>query len=247
MISMTSMIRVNALAGMACLALLVASGIAGGQNERDKKDKPAQAAPSVISADRGKFRILSNGQVVGTEEFSVTQNGAEWISKASVELKVAGEGNTQVSGELRLSPAGKPLGYVWSSQGPKKTTGTIVFAEGSADMELRTEGEQPFTQEFLLDTPIVVILDNNFYHHYGLLARLYDWKTKGVQTFSVLIPQDLATGKVTVEWAGPKDLDGVKAELLRVRSSDLEIELYVSGGRLIQLAVPAAKAEIRRE
>jgi hypothetical protein len=92
-----------------------------------------------------------------------------------------------------------------------------------------------------------VILDNNCYHHYGLLARVYDWNAKGVQTFTVLSPQDLAAGKVTVEWAGPRDLDGVKAELLRVRSSDLEIELYVSAGKLVQMAVPVSKAEIRRD
>ena len=232
---------------MACIALLAAPGTASAQNERDKKDKPAPAAPSVVVVDRGKFRILSGGQQVGTEEFSTTQNGAEWLSKSTVEIKAAGAGSSKVTTELRLSPDGKPLGYVWSGQGEKKVTGTITFKEGSADMELKTEGEQPFTQEFLLDSPRVVILDNNCYHHYGLLARLFDWNAKGVQTFTVLSPQDMATGKVTVEWAGPTDLDGVKTELLRVRSSDLEVELYVSNGRLIRLVVPGANAEIRRE
>jgi hypothetical protein len=114
-------------------------------------------------------------------------------------------------------------------------------------MELRAESGAPFTQEFQFDSPQVVILDNNLYHHYALLARLFDWNAKGVQTFSVLIPQDLTPGTLTVEWAGPRDLDGIKTELLRVRSSDLEIELYVADGKLVRMIVPESKAEIRRE
>lgn len=234
------------LAAAAC-ALLLGFGSAAGQKEPEQKDKPAPVAPALLAAERGKFRILISGQQVGTEEFSIARNGAEWLSKSSVEIKTPAAGSSKVTAELRLSPDGRPLGYQWTGLGDKKVSGTIVFKEGSADMELKTEGQQPFTQEFLLDAARVVILDNNCYHHYGLLARVYDWNAKGVQTFTVLSPQDLAAGKVTVEWAGPRDLDGVKAELLRVRSSDLEIELYVSAGKLLQMAVPISKAEIRRE
>ncbi|MBI3484207.1 MAG: hypothetical protein HY012_03515 [Acidobacteria bacterium] len=238
--------RLDAVAAAVC-AMLVLSWSAAGQNEQASKNKAAPAAPAVVTADRGKFRIISNEQHVGTEEFSVAPSGAEWISRGSVEIKVPGAGTTQVTGELRLAADGRPLGYQWTSQGDKKTTGTIVFEGTTAEMELRVEGEQPFTQEFRFDSPQVVILDNNLYHHYGMLARFFDWNAKGVQTFSVLIPQDMATGKVTVEWAGPRDLDGLKTELLRVRSSDLEIELYVSAGKLVRVAVPISKAEIRRE
>lgn len=227
--------------------LLALPWSAAAQDDRGGKSNPAPAAPGVVTADRGKFRLLYDGQQVGTEEFAVTPSGSEWISRGSVEIKVPGGATTQVSGELRLAADGRPLEYQWSSQGPKKISGAIKFAAGSARMELRTEGSAPFTQEFQFDSPLVVILDNNLYHHYGLLARLYNWNTKGAQTFSVLIPQDLTPGTVTVEWGGPQELDGSKVELLRVKSADLEIELYVSDGRLVRLAVPTSKAEIRRE
>ncbi len=239
--------RWNAVIAAACALLLVMSWSALGQNERESKQKAAPAAPRVVSAERGKFRIFSDGQQVGTEEFSIAPSGAEWISKGSVELKVPGAGSAQVTGELRLAADGRPLGYNWTNQSAKKNTGTLVFDGANAEMDLRSDGGPPFTQVFQFDSPQVVILDNNLYHHYGLLARLFDWNAKGVQTFSVLIPQDMATGKVTVEWAGPRDLEGVKAELLRVRSSDLEIELYVSELRVVRLVVPTSKAEIRRE
>lgn len=244
--------RLVAVTAVACAMLLAphaGSWSTAGQDERGSKSKATQTAPrgGVVTADRGKFRILSDGQHVGTEEFAVTPSGGDWISRGSVDIKVPGAGTIQVTGELRLAADGRPLGYQWTSQGAKKSSGAIVFEGRSAKMELRAEGGQPFTQEFQFDSPQVIILDNNLYHHYGLLARLYDWNAKGVQTFSVLIPQDLTPGTITVEWAGPREWDGVKAELLRVRSSDLEIELYVAEGRLMRMDVPVSKAEIRRE
>lgn len=239
--------RWNAVAVAVCAMLLVLSWSAAGQNERENKKKAVPATTGVVSADRGKFRIFSDGQQVGTEEFSVAPSGANWISRGSAEIKVPGEPTSQVSGELRLAADGRPLSYQWTSQGPKKNSGAIVFEGNTAKMELRAEGGAPFTQEFQFDSPQVVILDNNLYHHYALLARLFDWNAKGVQTFSVLIPQDLTPGTVTVEWAGPRDVDGIKTELLRVRSSDLEIEMYVTEGKLLRLVVPDSKAEIRRE
>jgi hypothetical protein len=239
--------RWNAVAAAVCAMLLVLPWSAAGQNERENKKKAVPATTGVVSADRGKFRIISDGQQVGTEEFSVVPSGADWISRGSVEIKVPGAGTTQVTGELRLAADGRPLSYQWTSQGPKKNSGAIVFEGSTAKMELRAESGPPFTQEFQFDSPQVVILDNNLYHHYALLARLFDWNAKGVQTFAVLIPQDLTPGTVTVEWAGPRDLDGIKTELLRVRSSDLEIELYVTDGKLVRMIVPDSKAEIRRE
>jgi hypothetical protein len=232
---------------LTCAMLLLVAWNAAAQAGRESKSKATQTAPGVVAPDRGKFRLLSEGQQVGTEEFSVTPNGADWISSGSVEIKVPGAATTLVRGELRLAANGRPLSYRWSSRGPKNISGTIVFEGASAKLELRTDDGQPFAQEFQFESPQVVILDNNLYHHYGLLARLYDWNAKGVQAFSVLIPQDLTPGTVSVEWGGPQEFDGIKTELLRVKSADLEIELYVSGGRLIRLAVPASKAEIRRE
>ncbi len=239
--------QLNAVAAAVCAMLLVLSWSAAGQKAGDTKKKASPAASGVVSADRGKFRIFSDGQQVGTEEFSVAPSGADWISRGSVEIKVPGAPTTQVSGELRLAADGRPLSYQWTSQGPKKNSGAIAFEGTTAKMELRAEGGPPFTQEFQFDSPQIVILDNNLYHHYALLARLFDWNAKGVQAFAVLIPQDLTPGTVTVEWAGPRDLDGIKAELLRVRSSDLEIEMYVTEGKLLRLVVPDSKAEIRRE
>lgn len=115
-------------------------------------------------------------------------------------------------------------------------------------MTLRLEDAQPFVQELSFGTPRVLVLDNNIYHHYAILARLYDWNAKGVQTFSVLIPQDMTPGSITAESAGTQTLDGSALELLRARTPDLELNLYLDANhRLVRLTVPSAKAEVRRE
>jgi hypothetical protein len=115
-------------------------------------------------------------------------------------------------------------------------------------MSLELEGAKPFVQDFTFGSPRVVILDNNLYHHYALLARLYDWNARGAQTFPVLIPQEMTPGMIAVEALGPQQVDGAALELLRVRTADLEINLYFDASRrLVRLDVPTSKAVIVRE
>ena len=91
------------------------------------------------------------------------------------------------------------------------------------------------------------MLDNNLYHQYAILARLYDWEKKGAQTFSVLVPQELTPGTVTVDSLGEQELSGKKVEELRVSTEDNEIDLFLDGAKLLRVVAPAANAEIIRE
>jgi len=93
----------------------------------------------------------------------------------------------------------------------------------------------------------VAILDDNLYHQYTLLARLYDWDKKGAQTFSVLVPQEMTPGTVTVESLGSQEFGGKKVEELRVQTEDLEVDLFLDGRRVVRLVAPASNAEIIRE
>jgi hypothetical protein len=91
------------------------------------------------------------------------------------------------------------------------------------------------------------VLDNNLYHQYALLARLYEWDKKGAQTFSVLVPQEMTPGTVTVDSMGDQELSGKKVQELRVRTEDNEIDLFLDGPKLMRVVAPAANAEIIRE
>jgi hypothetical protein len=205
------------------------------------------AAALAFAPDKGKFKILVNGQPAGTEEFSLSANGGNWIARGNAEIQTP-QGATHVTGNLELRSDGVPVRYEWTMQGAKKASSTIVFNGATANVELRMEGARPYTQQFTFNSDRVVVLDNNMYDQYAILARLYDWDKKGAQTFSVIVPQEMTPGNVTVESLGKQDAgSGEKLEQLRVKTEDIEINLFVDGQRLVRIVSPSANAEIVRE
>jgi hypothetical protein len=226
---------------IAGVALSAGAAHAAGQG------KAASGPTTGLTEDRGKFRAYLDGQPAATEEFSISRSGSEWVCRGSSQVKLPEGGTEEVSGELRLAGDGSPRAYTWTAKGSKKASGATEFSGNTARMQLQAEGTQGFTQEFTFESGRVLVLDNNLYHHYAVLARLFDWNAKGVQTFSVLIPQDLTPGSITVEWAGPQEFAGTMYDVLRVKSADLDLELYVKGGRLDRIYVPTAKVDVRRE
>jgi hypothetical protein len=205
---------------------------------------PEKKEPMV--PDKGKFRILVNGQAVGKEEFEIGPSGGAWSAHGNSEIQTP-QGVTKVNGTLTFHPDGSPTHYDWATQGVKKASSTIAFKGTAASVQLQMEGARPFTQDFTFNTALVVVLDNNLYHHYELLARLYDRDAKGPQTFSVLVPQEMTPGSVTVDSMGKQDSGGKQLEELRVRTEDNEIDLYLDGEKLMRLVAPSANAEIVRE
>jgi hypothetical protein len=138
--------------------------------------------------------------------------------------------------------------YEWTMQGAKKAASTIAFTGTTANVELRMEGARPYTQQFTFNSDRVLVLDNNMYDQYAILARLYDWDKRGAQTFSVIVPQEMTPGSVTVESLGKQETgSGEKLEQLRVKTEDLEINLFLDGQRLVRIVSPSANAEIIRE
>jgi len=199
-----------------------------------------------LAADKGTFKILVSGQQIGKEEFTIAPNGGDWSAHGSTEIQ-SPKGNTHVTGNLVVHADGIPVRYEWSTQGAKKASATIGFAGVTATVELHLEGAKPFTQQFTFAAPLVVVLDDNLYYQYTFLARLYDWDKKGEQTFSVLVPQEMTPGTVTVDSMGEQVVNGQKVQELRVRTEDNEIDLFLDGPKLVRLVAPAANAEIIRE
>lgn len=232
------------------LAALLSIAWPAAAQKSGKKEAPKVAAPAAFSEDKGRFRVVVDGQPAGTEDFSITRSGSDWMARGTVEIPAEGGGVSKLSGRLRFAADGSPIQYEydWSPHGGKKIAANITFQDGTARVESQMEGTQSFVQEFKFDTPRVAILDNNLYHQYAILARLYDWKKKGSQSIPVLIPQDQTPGTISVEWVGPQEVGGIKADVLRVHSADLEIDVYYdSARRVVRLAVPASKAEVLRE
>ena len=147
-----------------------------------------------------------------------------------------------------LQSDGTPISYEWSAAAEKTNGAHILFANGVAKITLEMQGARPFEQDLSFGAPVIAVLDNNLYHQYAVLARVYDWSKRGVQSFPVLIPQELTPGSIHVEATSAASSGGKSYEGLRVTTSDLEVLLALdSNHRLMRLEVPAAKVSVVRE
>src|SRR6202040_3145223 len=134
----------------------------------------ASNAATVLTSEKGKFRIEVNGQEMGQEEFEINPSGDDWGAHGTSEIRTA-QGIEHVSGTLELRADGTPVRYQWSMQGARTASADIAFRGPRAIIEPHVEGSAPFTQQFTLKPPQIIVLDNNLYHQYAVLARLYDW------------------------------------------------------------------------
>lgn len=206
------------------------------------------AGPSVFQQDKAKLNILLDGKSVGKEEFELKPSGAGWVAHGSTELNPPSGPTARVNGTLTLQPDGIPIAYEWTSQAEKTNGAHITFANGVAKITLEMQGARPFEQDLTFNAPLVVVLDNNLYDQYAVLARIYDWSKRGAQVFPVLIPQELTPGTITAEANGAVSAGGKSYEGLRITTSDLEVQLYLdSSHRLMRLEAPAAKVSVVRE
>jgi hypothetical protein len=209
--------------------------------------KPVDAA-SVLAPDRGKLRITINGQVVGAEEFEISPSGEAWLARGSMSAHVSGGAEIKASGQLKLSSDGAPLRYEWSAQAQKKATGSVEFEGGTAKCSADLGAASPMRKDFSFGSPRIAVLDNNLYYQYGVLARLYDWKAGGKQSFPVLIPQDMVPGTVDVESFGAPQMQKTEHDALRVSTPDLEIIVFLDANhRMMRLEVPSSNVTIERE
>jgi hypothetical protein len=212
---------------------------------------PAQknaAMTSVLQQDKGKFNILLDGKSVGKEEFEIAPNGGGWLAKGTTQINTGDGPATQVTGNLTLQSNGAPMAYDWVSKSDKTNSAHIVFANGVAKIALEVQGAKPYEQELTFNSPLITVLDNNLYHHYAVLARIYDWSKRGPQSLPVLIPQEITPGTITAEATGSATSGGKTYEGLRVTTSDIEVLLLLDQNhRLMRLEVPAMKVVVARE
>src|SRR5262249_42131153 len=197
--------------------------------------------------DKGKFSLLVDGKSLGQEEFEIAPSAVGWMARGTTTIKTE-NGDTRVTGNLALEPDGAPISYDWTAQTDKTNGAHILFANGTAKIMLEMQGSRPYEQDLSFGTPLVAVLDNNLYHQYAVLARVYDWSKGGVQQLPVLIPQELTPGSITLEAVGSASAEGKTYEALKVTTGDVEILLLLDNKRkLMRLEVPAAKVSVVRE
>lgn len=227
------------------LVLLLASTALAVANQ--KKGATA-TAPSVFLPEKGRFNIQLNGQTVGHEDFEISPAGGGWSAHGTSDLKPPDSPSARVTGTLTLQPNGAPITYEWTAQTGKTNGAHILFANGTAKITLEMQGARPFEQDFSFGSALIAVLDNNLYHQYAVVARIYDWSKGGAQTLPVLIPQELTPGSINLQATGSVTVAGNSYEGLRVSTADLEVQLFLdSNHRLMRLEVPAAKVSVIRD
>jgi hypothetical protein len=233
------------IVGLASVA--IAAGIASAARLHRPSHAASVRTGSAVQLvpDKGKFRILANGKEAGQEDFEITPSGGGWIVRGNSTIQTA-KGPAHINGTLQLKADGSPVRYDWATDGDKKAAATVTFNGAAAEIALNVANTNPYRQQLSFST-MPVVLDNNLYDQYAVLAGLYDWSKKGVQTFSVLVPQSLAPGTISVESLGKQDADGKQMDELRVKSDDLELDLFLDKGRLMRIDVPGSNAEIVRD
>lgn len=226
-----------------CFVILALAASALTLAYAEKRD-PASAA---LQPDKGKFSLLLDGKSIGREEFEIAPSGGGWLARGTTTVQTE-KGDAKVTGNLTLQSDGAPVSYDWTAQTEKSSGAHILFANGIAKITLEMQGARPYEQDLTFGSPLIAILDNNLYHQYAVLARLYDWSKGGAQQLPVLIPQELTPGTITLEATGSASSQGKTYEGLRVTSSDLEILLLLdSKHKLMRLEVPSAKVSVVRD
>ena len=177
--------------------------------------------------------------------------GSGWVARGDTSNIQSPDGVTHVTGTLDLHADGTPGTLRMVHDGHKESFGhNLDFSGPMATIKLHLDGKTACSRTKAVHIPIlrkIAILDNNLYSQYVVLADLYDWDKKGAQTFSVLVPQELTPGSVTVESAGSQNVDGKRLEELTVKTEDLEVDLYLDGKRLVRIAAPSTNAETIRD
>jgi len=129
-------------------------------------------AGSVFSPDKGKLNILLDGKSVGREEL-----------RSPLPAAVGSQRHHQNQSSPRrclhrhrhahASADGAPISYEWTSK--LKTNGAhILFANGIAKSPSRCRGPTLLSRISPWFS-FIVVLDNNLYYQYAVLARVYDW------------------------------------------------------------------------
>jgi hypothetical protein len=196
--------------------------------------------------DEGSFRISINGKEVGTETFSIRQNGsgesAVIIAVGRVVLD-ADRGPQELSSELQVGGRTlRPAAYEVRVQGSgaERITGRVVGGRFSAQI-VSPAGES--MREYLAGDG-AILADDGVAHHYYFLAN----RLKGASArVPMIIPRQSkqVTAQVNVTGEVKLTVGGTEVDARRISvtpGTGQERIIWVDAqGRVLRMEVPASK------
>lgn len=195
--------------------------------------------------DEGSFRISIGGKEVGTETFSIRQNGtgegAVIIAVGRVVLD-ADQGPQELSSELQVGGRSlRPAAYEVRVQGSdaERITGRVVGGRFSAQI-ISPAGES--MREYLAGDG-AVLADDGVAHHYYFLARRLQGSSARIP---MIIPRQSRQVIAQVKVTGTEEISvgGTTIETRRISitpgASQERIVWVDPEGRVVRMEIPAS-------
>lgn len=194
----------------------------------------------------GRLRILLNGQPIGSERYEITGTATEIHARGELEIKVEGTTVRQTA-SLLLSGDLSPRMYEWKMEEPEKTWRRVEFSGTQGTLRYPLGEGKEDQQVFDFGTSRVAVL--GLYHHFLLLARLYDFSKGGPQSIRVFVPQTGQPGLALVELKGVEtqtvDAQPQAVRQLSITTEDSQVLLWVTeSGRFVRLQAPLENVEV---
>jgi len=215
---------------------------------------PPPVAPGSSLNDQGVFRLFLAGRRIGSEKFAIQSTADQTSAQAETEFQIDKEGKPvliKTTSGLILNSQLVPLTYSWNMKSPQASSLEADFRTKPAKLRYRTVTGEADERDFAL-LPDIVLIDNNVFHHFELLAERYRMTPGGKQVFRAFVPQDALPGELSVEGKGRETvkLRGQAEELQHlVVTTDLaQIDLWLDDQRHLQrVLIGAAQLEAVRE
>jgi len=229
---------------------LLGGPVAAAQNKKSGLTTPLLYSGS----ETGTFRIYFSGGEIGQEKFRISESGQS--VRASAETRLTIERDKEkvsflIHPVLEFNRFFEPVSYeIVQESGPNKTKARVTFRGAMTEAAYENGSETDLRQIDLQKD--VLVLDDNVFHQYIILAKRYDFVKGGIQEFSAFVPQQFISGAVSVSDKGMEAIQvlsqNLKLQHLLVDTGELQISLWLDDRHVLKkLAVPKSGVEVVRE
>ena len=240
-------------------------------------EDPPEDPPEITYSgnEHGQFNILFSGETIGYENFSITGQPATYKSSSFTELTINKENprtlessdqeieqptppstsNTSVTyfinTELQFNEHFEPTSYkVTQEVGASQKRARVMFLPDRSYITYFSNDAQLDKKRIELKKD-VMILDDNVFHHYLILAKRYNFSEGGIQKFLGFIPQQFIAGGISISDQGIENIEinnkNHDLQHLLVNVGDLEVNLWIDLNRkLKKLSLPKSEIEVIR-
>jgi hypothetical protein len=200
----------------------------------------APAAAQTVQLDEGSFRILVNGREVGTETFSLRQNGTGADAIVIAQGRVVLDAN-ETTANVQLSGTGLRLvayDVELSGEDARRIRASVSGSRASA----RTVSSAGETMKEYLVSDGAVLLDDGVAHHYYMIAKRAE---AGASSTPILIPRESRQVQATISVAGNESVSAggstvtAKKIVVQPRGGDVRSVWVDAQNRVLRVEIPA--------